>query len=241
MCKIELFNKDCIAQLKLLPKESIDVILTSPPYNLGNNHHTGNKRHKAYDDEMPEEEYQNWQIEVLKECYRVLSPTGSLLYNHKHRIKEGILISPYEWLFKTPFKLKQMLTWINYSQNFDKCRFFPFTEEVYWLSKTKDTQFLNTKNFPNVFQWPPEGIDKAHSRSFPKKMVFDLLSCFPSAKTVLDPFMGSGTVGVVCKTLKKDFIGIEINQTFFEFAKKRIDEDMPEDPRLQKTPINPLF
>ena len=236
-----LFLGDCLDILKTIPRDSIDLIITSPPYNLGNNHHTGNRRHNPYDDNMPEKEYQKWQETVLTECFRVLNSTGSVLYNHKHRIKNGLAITPYSWILKTPLKLKQMITWVNLSQNFDKCRFYPFTEEVYWLSKTEKTQFYNSQNFSNVFEWKAEGTNKEHTRSFPKRMVFDLLRCFPEAKIVLDPFMGSGTTGVVCKTLGIDFIGIEKNSAYFESAKKRIDLDIPEDKRNKENSGNNLL
>ena len=57
------------------------------------------------------------------------------MYQHKNRIKKGVQISPYEWI-KSLF-IKQEIVWINES-NFDKIRFYPFTERVYWLTKSKN-------------------------------------------------------------------------------------------------------
>ena len=93
-----IYHGDCLEVLKEFPDESVDLVITSPPYNLGNDHHTGNKRHQAYNDDMKEREYQEWQIKVLNEVYRVLRPEGSLMYNHKNRIKKGRQITPYESL-----------------------------------------------------------------------------------------------------------------------------------------------
>lgn len=87
---------DCLEIMRKIPDGSIDLIVTSPPYNIGNNHHTGNKRHYSYYDNFPEREYQLWQIEVLNECFRILSTNGSLIYNHKNRLKVGVQITPYE-------------------------------------------------------------------------------------------------------------------------------------------------
>ena len=56
---------DCLEGLRALEDESVDLIITSPPYNLGKSHHTGNNHFKAYtdyDDDMPEELYQKWQV-----------------------------------------------------------------------------------------------------------------------------------------------------------------------------------
>lgn len=137
--------------MKSIPDGSVDLIITSPPYNLGNTHHTGTKRHKAYDDNLPEKEYQEWQIQVLNECWRVLKDTGSMIYNHKNRIKNGVQITPYEWLLKTKFIIKQELVWFNGSQNFDKIRFYPMTERIYWLAKSPKTKLFNAINHHDLF------------------------------------------------------------------------------------------
>ncbi len=219
------FNKtyciDCLEGMKKLPDDSIDLIITSPPYNLGNNHHTGNKKHSSYNDDIPEAEYQEWQINVLNECYRVLEQDGSMFYNHKNRIRDGSQISPYSWIFKTEFIVKQEIVWMNGSQNFDKIRFYPFTERVYWLTKSRKTKLYNTISHCDYFtraEWKPVGTKGSHTRQFPEKMVEDILNCFPEKKTVLDPFMGSGTTGIVCKKLNKDFIGFELNEEFCKLA-----------------------
>ena len=222
---IELINGDCLEEMKKIPNGSIDLVLTSPPYNLGNTHHTGNKRHKAYSDNLPEGEYQEWQVNILSECHRVLRDTGSLVYNHKNRIKNGVQITPYEWLLKTDFIIKQEVVWFNGSQNFDKIRFYPMTERVYWLAKTPKTKLFNAINHHDLFmreEWRAVGTNGQHTRAFPEKMVSDFLLCFPGAQTVLDPFMGSGTTGVACKNLNRNFIGIELDKDYFEIAKKRI-------------------
>lgn len=214
---------DCLIELKKIASDSVDIIFTSPPYNLGNKHHTEKKYHQPYEDNLPEDIYQNWQKEILKECFRILKKEGSLIYNHKNRIKKGIQITPYAWLLQTPFLIKQEWIWLNGSPNFDKIRFYPQTERIYWLVKDEHTQLNNIISHNDLFKWSPEGTLKKHTRSFPEKMVFDILSCFPDSKIVLDPFMGSGTVGVVCQYMKKDFIGIEIKEEYYNLAQERIN------------------
>ena len=63
-----------------------------------------------------------------------------------------------------------------------------------------------------------------HTRAFPEKMVEDILKCFPNAEVVLDPYMGSGTTGVAAKNLNREFIGIELDKTYFDMAQTRINE-----------------
>lgn len=212
---------------KIYTSNTIDLCITSPPYNLGNDHHTGNKRHNPYNDDLPEEEYQEMQIQVLNEIFRVLKPTGSLFYNHKNRIKKGRQITPYEWILKTPFIIKQEIVWVNRSQNFDKIRFYPWTERVYWMAKSPSTKLVNNINHCDVFdwnEWKPVGTKGGHKRAFPEQMVRDIIQCFPDAKIVLDPYMGSGTVAVVAKEMGLDYIGFEIIPEYVEMANQRIAE-----------------
>lgn len=215
---------DCMNLMKTLPDKCVDLIITSPPYNLGATHHTGGKRFKAYStysDDLPESEYQSWQTEFLNECCRVLSAGGSMFYNHKNRIKDGISITPYEWILKSDFILKQELVWFNGSQNFDKIRFYPMTERVYWLVKDKDTKLENIINHHDLFNWQAEGTSKEHKRAFPVQMVSDIIACFPNSRKVFDPFLGSGTTRIVAYDFGKDFVGCEIDEDYFKAQEER--------------------
>jgi len=224
----KIYNIDCLKGLKKINDNSVDLVITSPPFNLGNTHHTGTKKHKMYEDNMEETKYQTWQTEVLNECFRVLKKSGSMMYNHKNRIKNGVQISPYEWINKSKFFIKQEIVWINRSQNFDKIRFYPFTERIYWMTKNQKTVLKNVISHSDVFnykEWKPVGTKVWHTRSFPIKMIYDLISVFPKSKVILDPFIGSGTAAVVSKFLKKNFIGFEIDKKIFDRANERIKKE----------------
>ena len=129
----KIYCIDVLEGLKQLDDESIDLIITSPPYNKvglngitkgGNWSKTIDYNGSTNNDKMNEEDYQEWQINVLNECYRVLKNDGSLFYNHKNRIHNGEIVSPFAWLFKTPFKIKQELIWDRGSgHNISKCRY----------------------------------------------------------------------------------------------------------------------
>ncbi len=221
----KIYNEDCLQTINRMNDGSIDLIITSPPYNLGNNHHTREKRHNPYNDNMPEYEYQSWQTTILNELWFIVSDGGSLLYNHKNRIRDGAQITPYEWLLDTPWVIKQELIWYNGTPNFDKIRFYPATERIYWLAKSSKTKLYNAISHNDVFsqsEWKPEGTSKKHTRAFPEKMVSDLIKCFPNTKTVYDPFMGSGTVGKVCQDLGIDWVGSEISPEYCQLAEERI-------------------
>jgi len=220
----KIYQGDCLEVMKTFPDESIDLIITSPPYNLGNNHHTGNKKTQAYNDNLPEDEYQYNQFLFLNECFRILKGDGSMFYNHKNRIKDGLQITPYEWILKSKLIVKQELVWFNGSQNFDKIRFYPMTERVYWLTKSQKTKLFNAINHHDLFttsEWPAVGTKGKHTRAFPIEFVKDMLKCFPDKNLVLDPYFGSGTTGLAVKELGKDFIGIELSEEYCKIAQAR--------------------
>lgn len=222
----KIHNIPCLQLLEQIADNTIDLTITSPPYNLGEKHHTGNNVFEAYDeyiDDMPEGEYQSNQIEVLNAIYRATKQGGSVMYNHKNRIKNGKQITPYEWLLKTDWTLKQEVVWFNGSQNFDKCRFYPMTERIYWLSKGTDTNFTNAINQHDLIKDTAEGTDKEHKRAFPVKLARRFMLCFPHAELIFDPYMGSGTTAIAALNEKRNYIGTEISKKYFELANKRID------------------
>ena len=224
----KIYCENCLDTMAKINDGFIDLTVTSPPYNLGNNHHTGNNIFKSYDiysDNIPEKEYQEQQILILNELYRCTAGNGSVMYNHKNRIKKGIQISPYEWLLKTNWIIKQEIVWFNGSQNFDKIRFYPMTERVYWLVKSPNTKLSNVINHHDLFgkdEWRAEGISKTHKRSFSENMARDLIKVFPTANIIYDPYIGSGTTAVAAMREGRSFIGSEISPEYCKIAEERI-------------------
>ncbi len=220
---VTIYHGDC---REILPRldETADLGITSPPFNLGNEHHTGSYRHKAYDDEMPESEYQQWQVNVLGLLWGCIKFGGSLWYQHKNRIKGGVQITPYEWLLKTRWLVKQEIVWFNRSQNFDKIRFYPMTERLYWLVKSPDTKLINIINKHDDWHIEAVGSKGEHTRAFPEELVNNILLCFPQAGLILDPFLGSGTTAYCAKKLNRRCIGIEIEEKYCEIAAKRCSQ-----------------
>lgn len=221
----KIYNESNLDTMAKMPDCYIDLTITSPPYNLGETHHTGNNRFKAYDeyiDDMPENEYQQSQIHFLNEIYRCTKQGGSLMYNHKNRIRNGLSIIPYEWIFKTKWIIKQEIVWFNRSQNFDKCRFYPMTERIYWLSKGIDTNFTNTINQHDIIKIPPTGTKDEHKRAFPVNLIQKLILCFPNAELIFDPYMGTGTTAIAAVREKRNYIGSEISKKYYDLSIKRI-------------------
>lgn len=227
MDKVKLLQGDCLELMKEIPDKSVDIIITSPPYNIGKMH-SNTTQHGTYTgNDMVESDYQNWQIDIFSEMYRVLKDTGSLFYNHKVRIKKGKAIHPLEWIFKTDFVLKQEITWdMGKSANCDKIRFFPFSERVYWLTKNAKTKIYNVNNLSDVWRVVPTHKRKetGHIAVMPTEIA-DIILQSVEGDVILDPFMGSGTTGVACINASRNFIGMELDEEYFKIAKERIENN----------------
>lgn len=242
----KIYCIDVLEGLKQLEDNSIDCIITSPPYNkMGlnkmksqwKNHKwnmTINYNNDPNNDNMNEEDYQNWQIEILKECYRVLKDNGSMFYNHKNRIphSKGIISNPYEWLMKSPFKIRQEIIWDRGSTPVvDTCRYLPTTEKIFWLTKTNKPNFYRSKETKMKGEVWRINFEKnnPHPAPFPIELVDNILDCIPNDPnnpiTVLDPFMGSGTVAVSAIKHNMNYIGFDKFQCYVDMANERINKN----------------
>jgi site-specific DNA-methyltransferase (adenine-specific) len=222
----QILQGDCLEVMKDIPDKSIDMVLTSPPYNIGKMH--SNKiQFGTYDgNNMNEEDYQSWQIQFINECVRVLKDDGSLFYNHKVRIKNKVAIHPMEWLLKTNAILKQEIVWdMGKSANSDKIRFFPYSERFYWFVKNKETKLFNSKSYSDVWRVVPKHKRKdiGHIAVMPVEIAERIIES-TNYQTILDPFAGSGTTGVACKNLNRNYILIEKEPEYIDIINKRLTQ-----------------
>lgn len=220
---------DSREQLPLIPSNSIDMIITSPTYeDIAGAGYTSNSK-----DVLFLKLYSEFIDKTFEEYYRVLKPTGQIFFNIKSKTHDKTLRTPHwiEFLESfQKFKLKSYIIW-KYAGSFDSTssRFHLDYEIIYHLSKTDDI-YLNENcgiRDPLTSVWYiPHSISKderVHPTQMPKAVVERILTiCSKPDYFVLDNFMGSGTTGFVCKEMKRSFIGIELNPTHFESARKRL-------------------
>ena len=222
----KIYNEDCLEGMKRIQDGSVDIIITSPPYNIGKMH-SNTTQHGTYaGNDMKESDYQKWQLDIFSEMYRVLKDEGSLFYNHKVRIKKGMAIHPLEWILKTDFVLKQEITWdMGKSPNCDKIRFFPFSERVYWLTKNTKTKIYNVNNLSDVWRVVPTHKRKGtgHIAVMPTEIA-DIVLQSVEGDVVLDPFMGSGTTAIAAIDTGRNFIGFELDEEYHKLSEQRISE-----------------
>lgn len=218
--------------MKSMDDESIDLVFTSPPYNLGKmkkgGYYQGKERvlnYGVYDDDQEFEKYVSWQRTVLKELYRLIKDTGAIFYNHKHRIQEGILDDRKNLI---PFPLRQEIVWnrcgmINFSGSF----YANNTERIYIIAKDGWRPNKGYVGFGEVWTVPAE-MHTLHPAPFPKKLAeMAISSASPVGGVVLDPFAGSGTTLLVAEESGRNSIGIEIDPGYVKMIEGRLSEIQP--------------
>jgi modification methylase len=231
MNKVTLLNGDCFQKLKELGDNTIDLVVTSPPYNknywLRNRNQKG-KRIITYDsitDALTPTEYIKQQTEVLNELVRVIKPTGSIFYNHIDIFHKHNTIHP-SYVYN--FNVKQVIVWDRgNTPKLDKSYFLPTTEWLFWIKKDWNSipYFDKSKceHKKNIWRINKEK-GNPHPAAFPIELVDNIVkSCSEEGSVVLDCYMGSGTTAVSCKKLNRNFIGIEISKDYIEMTNKRLD------------------
>ena len=239
-----LICSEVLEGLKTLSDNSIDVIITSPPYNIGygegkmGSDLTGHLYGEENYDFMDENEYQTWLVQVLNELYRVLKPTGSLFFNHKDRTKitvknkDGklvkkthLFVSPCHIINKTKWNIKQRLIWnrkASHQQNINM--FTPIHEDIYWLVKSPKKVVKNKITLPTILDFKRESR-KNHPAPFPLELPKSLIQCVAQPKAViLDPFAGSGTTLVAANDLGYCSIGIDNVKRYIQMCEQRVKE-----------------
>jgi len=227
---------DCLEIMQKIPDSSIDLIVTSPPYNLKNSTGNGMKAgtktgrwannplqngYTSHNDQMPHSEYVNWQRDCLIEAMRTLKDDGAIFYNHKWRVQRGLMQDRSDIL--DGFPVRQIIIWKRAGGfNFNPGYFVPTYEVIYLITKPKFKLAPQKNGYGDVWEFPQE-MKNDHPAPFPLALP---LRCIEStnAQIILDPFSGSGTTAVAAKKLNRQYIGIDISSEYCEMAKSRINK-----------------
>lgn len=233
---ITLYNGDCTKILETIPDNSIDCIVTSPPYNKSfflrqkkSNQVWGgfDIKYSSYSDDMPLDEYEEWMINIINLCMKKLKSKGSMFFNHKPIRYKNKVYFPLNFIQQSDANVYQEIIWNRKnSPNIRNDVLVPCTERIYWLCKSKPFVYrkqLDKQFISEVWSFNPSP-NKLHPAPFPVELPYNCISLTTQEnEVILDPFMGSGTTGVAAKMLNRKFIGIEFAEDYFNLAKKSIE------------------
>lgn len=217
-----------------MPNKSVDLIVTSPPYNLKNSTGNGMKSntktgkwagaalqngYSQHDDCMPHKEYVKWQNNCLKEMFRLIKNDGAIFYNHKRRVQNGLIQDRDDILEGLP--VRQIIIWKRAGGiNFNPGYFLPTHEVIYLIPKPEFKLVAKANAYGDVWEFVQE-MKNPHPAPFPIALVDRIISS-TNAEIVLDPFMGSGTTAIAAIDNGRKYIGIELSQEYCYMAEGRI-------------------
>lgn len=233
----EYLNKiicgDCIEVMKKMPDKSIELVVTSPPYNLKNSTGNGMKDGRGgkwanaalqngyshHDDCMPHDKYVAWQRKCLEEMMRLLKDDGAIFYNHKWRVQDGLLQDRQDIV--SGFPVRQIIIWRRKGGiNFNRGYYLPTYEVIYLIAKKKFKLVPKANAHGDVWEFGQE-LNNPHPAPFPVDLIERIIGS-TTADIILDPFIGSGTTAVAAKNLGRKYIGIDISPGYCQMAEERI-------------------
>lgn len=230
-----IIQGDCLEVMKCFPDKSIDIVITSPPYNLLNSTGNGLKKntncgkwknaaikdgYEEYNDNMPYNEYVEWQRACVAEMCRIIKDDGAVFYNNKNRVQGGLLQDRGEIV--RGFPLRQIIIWKRKGAiNFNAGYFLPTTEQIYMLCGKKFKLVKGANKYTDVWEITQE-MKNPHPAPFPEELIDRIVSSV-SGKIILDPFGGSGTTAISSMKFERDFILIEKSKRYCEMSKARIE------------------
>ncbi|MGB5970410.1 MAG: DNA methyltransferase [Spirulinaceae cyanobacterium] len=247
----EIFLGNCLELLKSLPDESVDLVLSSPPYNLG----------KEYEAKQGLEIYLEQQTNVLRECSRILKSTGSLFWQVGAFSHKGMLI-PLDIRFFPILEScglipKNRIIWARQHGLHARKKFSCRHETLLWFTKSDHYTFnLDAIRVPQKYQnkkhfrgnrkgelscnpkgknpgdiWLFRNVKHNHEEQtihpcqFPEDMTARIILATTNKNDIVfDPYMGSGTVAVVASCYERYFMGAELESKYHQVALRRLSK-----------------
>lgn len=242
-----IMHGDSIEQMKKLPDKCVDVIFADPPYNMqlgGDLHRPDCTKVDAVDDAWDKfsgfAAYDDFTVSWMNEARRILKDDGTMW-----------VIGSYHNIFRVGTKIQDLGFWIlndiiwvktNPMPNFRGTRFTNAHETLIWCAKSEKSKYTfnydSMKAFNDGLQMRSDwnvpiclGAErlkdddgkKVHTTQKPEALLYRvILACTNPGDIILDPFFGTGTTGAVAKKLGRSYIGIEREERYIKYAKRRL-------------------
>ena len=233
---------DSLKILKELPDNSVDLVFTSPPYNMRLRIRNGkytereksehfSKKYKHFDDALPMEDFYNFHKKCITEMLRV---SKIVVYNFQ--IVTGSKEAFFRIIGDFSTSIKDIIIWdkgfgqpaMNEKVLNSAYEFLVILESSEIAGRKIYNANFKRGEMQNILRiGRGKKISNIHSATFPLELAETIIKNFSKEDDiVLDPFLGSGTTAVACKQLKRNYIGIELSEEYCAIAKKRLEQDV---------------
>ena len=240
----KIYNESCLETLKRIPDNFIDLVITSPPYNMNLRIRKGeycsrqivkeiSTKYGGFADNMPIDDYYEFHSEVLRELLRV-----SNLVFYVVQVVTGSKRSIFKMIGEFSDNLKDIIIWdkkyaepaIQKQVMNRRTEFILVFENDYPISRQFRSAPFKRGSLNDIWQIDRnrnngKSKDKSHGATFPEKLVATIIENFSKkGDKIYDPFLGTGTTAIVAKKMKRKFIGSEILKDYCKIAKRKLNE-----------------
>tara|TARA_R100000655_G_scaffold55728_1_gene93818 strand:+ start:63 stop:824 length:762 start_codon:yes stop_codon:yes gene_type:complete len=239
----KIYNEDNLITLQNLEKQIIDLIITSPPYNIIRPNST-DRGYDFYKDGLDNDLYIKWTLNFFKGFDKVLKKNGAILYNMSYGSENTVLMSLLiaDIIRKTNFILADIIVWKKKSatpNNVSKNKLTRIVEYIYVFCRKDEFETFNCNKkvlskrktgqavYENVFNFinakNNDSSTDLNKATFSTELVRKLLKIYAKKNSVIyDPFMGTGTTALACIIDEHKYIGSEISKKQCLYAEKRL-------------------
>lgn len=233
----KIICKECVSGMKELPDDSVEMIVTSPPYNVGKDIASGKKsKYEGYNDDLSSDEYYKLVKESLEQSLRVCK--YYVFYNFQILSGNKEVYQKIMWEFRK--NIKEYFIWAKSNSQPAICEgvvssgfefIICFSKEElstnrrfarhFWSNREKGAKVVS-----NTLIYPPNyNKNSEHLACFPEWLpAFFIKNFTQEGDTVLDPFMGLATTAKAAKKAGRNYIGFEISQDYIDKSNKELDE-----------------
>lgn len=215
-----IYNEDCIKGLESIPDESIDLIVTDPPYLM--KYKTGRRKDKTHKfcSEIIGDDDSTLIMNYINECYRVLK-NNSACYMFCNVNKVDFFKRELE---KAGFTIKNMIIWVknNHTAGDLVAQYGKKYEILFYVNKGRCQ--IRGKRLTDVWEFDKvNGKKQLHQNQKPIELIKQcIVKSSDEGAIVFDGFMGSGTTAIACLETGRHYIGYELDQEYFKTANGRI-------------------
>ncbi len=242
----KIYNENCFETMSKMDK-IIDVILTSPPYNTSRIGSSDKycTRYTEIDDNMTNEQYIEWSVNLFNAYDKILKENGCILYNLSYSSEKTYLI----WLViaeiikKTNFVTADTIVWkkkIAIPNNRSSNKLTRIVEYIFVFCRKNEIRTFKCnkkvssiiektgqKNYENIYNFVEaknnDGTCELNKATFSSELCNKLLSIYAQPNSIIyDSFMGTGTTAISCIQLNHNYIGSELSKEQINYSENRI-------------------